>query len=577
MSFRVIGDDSAQVAANMATLNKVRYLEKQPAMVFGIKGFALEAVRAKFFRVVGFFKTKKARRNRLMQVTVCACLIVICAHGLMPSPAQASVNRFCHISQADSERKEALRVAGLAGDANAQRQYEEIKRQHSTDLKGCRQTNWPRNQATWLRLYPCDLQPGRLDALMDRIVNLGYNQVFIEAFSNGQVLLPKNDNPTVWPSVVQFDTDANRDLLAEAIAAAHSRDLKAYAWMFTMNFGYSYGQRADRQQVLAHNGSGSTTVDYAGNGNSGTSEETFIDPYNRTAQADYVQMVRAVIARQPDGVLYDYVRYPRLVGAASVASQVKDLWIYGSAARQALIARATNNKGRELIERFLDRGYITDTDVAQVDSLYPNEGEPLWQSRNPPAVAPADLAPASERRPGLQAELWRLSVAHAIQGIVDFLQVGAAPARQAGLSTGAVFFPYGNRAVGSGFDSRLQHWNRFPSWLEFNPMSYAVCGNASCIIDEVQRVLAVRSNPSTVKPALAGRWGIAGDNRPSLETQMDALQRSLPQLQTVSHFAFAWQDPEFDRFRKSCSATTAPRSGPIPRPLSSRPDLPDSL
>lgn len=550
--------------------------------VFEIKGFEVGAVRAKFFKAISFFKFKKGRRNRLTKMTVFACLIVIFAHGLMPPPAQASVNRFCQISQADSDQKEALRAAGLAGDANAQRQYEEIKRQHSDSLKNCRQTNWPRNQATWLRLYPCDLQPGRLDTLMDRIVNLGYNQVFIEAFSNGQVLLPKNDNPTVWPSVVQFDADANRDLLAEAIAAAHSRDLKAYAWMFTINFGYSYGQRADRQQVLARNGSGSTTADYASNGNSGISEEAFIDPYNRTAQADYAQMVRSVIARQPDGVLYDYVRYPRLVGAASVASQVKDLWIYGSAARQALIARAVNNKGRELIERFLDRGYITDADVAQVDSLYPNEGEPLWQSRNPPAVASADLAPAAERRPGLQAELWRLSVAHAVQGIVDFLQAGAAPARQAGLPAGAVFFPYGNRAVGSGFDSRLQHWNRFPSWLDFNPMSYAVCGNANCIIEEVQRVLAVRSNSATVKPALAGRWGITQENRPSLETQMDALQRSLPQLQTVSHFAFSWQDPEFDRFRKSCSATTgattAPRSGLIQgRPLSSRPDLPDSL
>ncbi len=547
--------------------------------VFRIKGFeVIKDVKATVAKAINFFKTKKGRRNRLMQVTVFACLLVIFLHGLMPPPAQANVNRFCHLSQADSDQKEALRVAGLAGDANAQRQYEEIKRQHSANLKTCRQTNWPRNQATWLRLYPCDLQPGRLDALMDRIVNLGYNQVFIEAFSNGQVLLPKNDNPTVWPSVVQSEADANRDLLAEAIAAARSRDLQAYAWVFTINFGYSYGQRADRQQALARNGSGSTTADYADNGNSGISEEAFIDPYNRTAQADYAQMVRSVVARRPDGVLYDYVRYPRLLGAASVASQVKDLWIYGSAARQALVARATNNKGRELIERFLQRGYITDTDVAQVDSLYPNEGEPLWQSRNPPAVAPANLAPAAERRPGLQAELWRLSVAHAIQGIADFLQAGAAPARQAGLPTGAVFFPYGNRAVGSGFDSRLQHWNRFPSWIDFNPMSYAVCGNASCIIEEVQRVLAVRPNPATVKPVLAGRWGVAQENRPSLEAQMDALQRSLPQLQSVSHFAFSWQDPEFERFRKSCRATTSPRSGPIQnRPLSSRPNPLDNL
>jgi len=472
--------------------------------------------------------------------------------GAVAPKAEASVNRFCQLSQSDVDAKETLRAASLAGDAAARQQYQTLSRQQIAEVQDCRRTQWPQNQAIWLRLYPCDLEPGRLDALMDRIVNLGYNQVYIEAFSNGQVLLPKNDNPTVWPSVVQTAQYADRDLLAEAIAAAHARELDAYAWMFTLNFGYSYGQRSDRRQVLARNGNGADTLDYADNGISGTSEESFVDPYNRQAQLDYAQMVQAVIARKPDGALYDYVRYPRLLGAASVASEVKDLWIYGSAAQQAFLQRAYNNKGRDLIQRFLQRGYLTISDVEQVDALYPTEGEPLWQSRNPPAIAPEDLAPAAERRPGLQNELWRLSVAHAIQGVVDFLQAAATPSRQAGLSTGAVFFPYGNRAVGNGYDARLQHWNRFPSWLDSHPMAYAVCGNASCIVDEVQRVLSVR-NAATVKPALAGTWGAAQNNRPSLEAQMDALQQAAPQIKTVSHFSFAWQDPVFERERKTCS------------------------
>jgi len=305
--------------------------------------------------------------------------------------------------------------------------------------------------------------------------------------------------------------------------------------------------------VLARNSSGADTRDYADNGTSGTSEESFIDPYDPTARADYLQMVRAVLARNPDAALYDYVRYPRLTGAASVASEVSNLWIYGPAANQALIQRATNNKGRALIQRFLQKGYITDTDVAQVDALYPTEGEPMWQCRNPPAVAPKDLAPAAVRRPGLQLELWRLSVAHAIQGIVDFLQIAAAPAQQAGILAGAVFFPGGNQAVGNtGYDARLQHWNRFPTSLEFHPMAYAVCGDPSCIVEEVERVLRVKQNPAMVKPAIAGLWGTAQRNRPSLEAQMDAIQRSEPRINTVSHFALSWIEPEFDRFRKTC-------------------------
>ncbi|MGB3299996.1 MAG: family 10 glycosylhydrolase [Phormidesmis sp.] len=505
-------------------------------------------------------KSCHQRWRRIVQSTVVPGLMVLLAQGISAKPAQAEVNRFCQLSSADVEQKESLRLAGQQGDRAAQQQYESLRQQHSDEVESCRQKTWPQNQAIWLRLYPCDLQPGRLDEVMDRIVNLGYNQVYIEAFSNGQVLLPKNNNPTVWPSVVQSNADADRDLLAEAISAAHDRDIKAYAWMFTINFGYSYGQRADRRQVLARNAAGADTRDYADNGTSGTSEEAFIDPYNPTARADYLQMVRAVLQRKPDGALYDYVRYPRLKGAASVVSKVSDLWIYGPAANQALIQRAANNKGRALIQRFLQNGYITNTDVAQVDSLYPDEGEPLWQGRNPPIVAAKDLAPAAERRPGLQDELWRLSVAHAIQGIVDFLQVAATPAQQAGISTGAVFFPGGNRAVGSGYDARLQHWNRFPESLDAHPMAYALCGNASCIVDEVQQVLKVRRNPATVKPALAGVWGATQRDRPSLEAQMDALQRSAPQINTVSHFALSWQDAEFDRYRKTCpvSRSAAP-------------------
>lgn len=482
--------------------------------------------------------------------------MALLVQGMAAKPAHAAVNRFCHLSETDVETKESLRLAGLQGDTTAQRQYEAIRGAHTTEVKNCRQATWPRNQAIWLRLYAYDLEPGRLDAIMDRITNLGYNQVYIEAFSNGQVLLPKNDNPTVWPSVVQSAQHADRDLLAEAIAKAHERDIEAFAWMFTLNFGYSYGQRSDRRQVLARNGEGRDTLDLADNGNSGASEDAFIDPYNRVAQADYAQMVRAILERRPDGALYDYVRYPRLLGAASVVSEVRNLWIHGPAARQALLARANNNKGRELINRYLQRGYITDGDVAQVDGLYPTEAEPLWQSRNPTTVDPKDLAPASERRPGLQVELWRLSVAHAIQGVVDFLQASAMPARQAGLPAGAVFFPGGNRAIGEGYDSRLQHWNRFPSWMESHPMAYAVCGNTRCITEEVQRVLRVKTNHAMVKPAIAGRWGVTEPNRPSLEAQMDALQRAAPRVNSVSHWAFSWQDAEFDRLRKFGSSAS---------------------
>ena len=200
-----------------------------------------------------FKSTTKGRISRhwkrFVTLVVIAGLLPLMMQGVVPLSVQAQtsqsqLNRFCQLPAADAERKESLRLASLQGDEAAQQQYEAIRRRHSQALQTCRQQNWPRNQAIWLRLYPCDLQPGRLDAVMDKIVNLGYNEVYIEAFANGQVLLPKNDNPTVWPSVVQSSADADRDLLAEAIAAARKQSIKPYAWMFTINFGYSYGQKS---------------------------------------------------------------------------------------------------------------------------------------------------------------------------------------------------------------------------------------------------------------------------------------------------------------------------------------------
>ena len=483
---------------------------------------------------------------------VLALLGVALIYRPMPGFAQANeLNRYCQLSQAEVDAKEALRQQADSGDAVAIAQYGDLVKRHTDMLQTCRQRQWPRQQAIWLRLYPCDLRPGVLDALMDRVVNLGYTEVYAEVFYNGQVLLPQRDNRTAWPSVVQQQGYENRDLLAEAITSGHKRGLKVYAWMFSMNFGYSYGQRQDRQQVLARNGRGETTSAFASRGGSNNPEEIFIDPYNYQAQSDYLRMLEQVLQRQPDGVLFDYIRYPRGIGRYSVAGQVDELWIYGSAAQNSLLQRALNNKGRTLIRQFLERGYLTEGDLEQVDRQFPNEVEPLWQSRRQ-SGSTSDI-PASVRRPALQLELWRLSVAHAVQGVIDFLTTVSSPPKQQNIPTGVVFFPTANQPVGAqGYDSRLQHWNRFPTSMGWHPMAYSICGNTRCIVQEVQMVLR-HNNASNVRPALAGVWGKSINNRPSLEAQMDAIQQVAPNIQSVSHFAYSWQDPEFDRVRKFCA------------------------
>lgn len=472
---------------------------------------------------------------------------------LFNAPAQAlQLNSYCQISQADASRKEALRRAAFDGnDPQAKSQYEALVAEHARALSQCRGANWPREQAVWLRLYPCDLQPGILEAVLDRITNLGYNQVYLEAFYSGQVLLPAADNPTAWPSVVKTAGYERRDLLAEAIAKSSPRGLEPYAWVFTLNFGYTYTLDNQQRRSLAINGRGQDTYTFAQNGLSSSTQEVFVDPYSLEAQQDFQVMLAEVAERRPKGVLFDYIRYPRGTGVNSVASEVDDLWIYGDASRNALLRRATNAQGLELIRRYISRGHLLHADLEDVGQLYPNDGEPLWQSRLP---SDNKEAGTTGRLPELQTELWRLAVAHAVQGVVDFLTQSGQLAQQQGLQTGAVFFPLGNQVVGNGYDSRLQFWDRFPTWMSWHPMAYGVCGHTGCILDEIRRVMAAAGPQGAqfVKPAIAGAWGQSIRDRPSLETQMQAIRQALPEINSVSHFAYSWQDPEFDNARKFC-------------------------
>jgi hypothetical protein len=140
-----------------------------------------------------------------------------------------------------------------------------------------------------------------------------------------------------------------------------------------------------------------------------------------------------------------------------------------------------------------------------------------------------------------------------MQGVLDFLTAAIQPVQQQQIPAGAVFFPDGNQTVGTqGYDSRLQPWDRFPNSIEWHPMSYATCGTVDCIVQQVQRVLSSAPSGARIQPALAGTWGQSINGRPSLEAQMQAIRAATPQINEISHFAFSWQEPQYDRDRKFC-------------------------
>ncbi len=188
--------------------------------------------------------------------------------------------------------------------------------------------------------------------------------------------------------------------------------------------------------------------------------------------------------------------------------------------------------------------------MADVDLLYPQEAEPQWHGR---IVAGGESQlPIESRTRFIQGELWRLAVGHAMQGVVDFVTLVSEPVQKAGIPAGAVFFPDGNQTAGRGYDSRLQAWDRFPESIERYPMAYGVCGRTDCIVKQIQRVLSYSRNSANVKPVIAGIWQQPHTRRPPLEVQMQAIRETFPGMNSMSHFAYSWQEPDSDRDRKFC-------------------------
>ena len=475
-------------------------------------------------------------------------ILLGCSNLLLVSNAHAAVGPYCQFTPEEVATKEKQLQASLSNKQAAPAYLATVQR-HREMLELCRSQTWPQEQAIWLRLHPCDIAPGAIDDVLDRVVNLGYSKVHLEVFYDSQVLLPPSDNPTPWSSVVRSPEADQIDLLQQTIDKSRQRGLKVYAWLFTMNFGYTYAQRADRQDALARNGKGEDSLTFVDD-----RAQAFIDPYSPQAQNDYFNLVQAVLKRQPDGILFDYIRYPRGIGGQSYVHSVKDLWIYGKSSLNKLYRRASNKKGLASIEKFVEDGSLSANDIEAIDRQYPQESAAKWQGRPSHSGADDSKETISSRKNRLNRDLWFFSVAHAAQGIVDFLTAATEPAQDRGLAAGAVFFPDANRLVGSkGFDSRLQAWDKFPRSIEWHPMAYGVCEDRTdCITDQIISVLETAPD-TTVVPALAGAWNRAYRGHVSLETQMEALRKVTPEINSVSHFSYAWQEPEHDRQRKSCN------------------------
>lgn len=425
-----------------------------------------------------------------------------------------AVGATCQVSPAASQTKQRLRLQDPIA-------YQKRVQADAAELQRCRQKNFPPTQAIWLRLYPADALPGVLESVFDRIVDLGYNQVFVEVFYDGRVLLPVSQNQSPWRSVTLEAVQVGKltpdtDLWQMAVTKGKERGLKVYGWLFTLNFGYGYGENRDRLGVLARNGRGETSISRAkftpAEGKDGKSfylpltetEHLFVDPYHPQARADLQRVVQEFVKAKPDGLVFDYIRYP--LTSPRMNDRVENLWIYGEASRQALLAKARDGEERAQLEEYLDRG-------------------------------------------GNDPNLWEKVTEHAYNGVLEFSQTITRPI-PASIAIGTVFFPGGNRQEGQKLDTRMQPWHRFPAYWQRHPMTYGLCLDGKCVAQEVAQVLQQSPPQTLVCPALAGIWGKPFNGHAPLEVQMAEIQKRTPQIQCLSHFVYGWIEPESDRERK---------------------------
>ena len=472
----------------------------------------------------------------------------------------------CAVPINERYQKDELRRASV-GDESAAAAYNEMVSTHAKRLEECRRDTWPQQQAVWLRLYPHDAQPGVLADVLDRVVNRGYDQVYIEVFYEGRVMLPVADNPTVWRSVLEEavaggEVDADYDLWAEAVRQGQARGLDVHGWMFALNFGWAYGELSDRQDVLALNGEGETSIanaqwdaDEVADGRAfyndpSELEHLFVDPYNETAREDLRVAVDALLESDPDGMLFDYIRYPTVYLQDTLIDRPQQLWIYSPASRQALLERLDGDRERALMETYIDSGTLTENDIQETLSAYPEDilsveaqSFPVDQQGWDDDLTPADLELYRQY-------FWALATDHAYRGVLEFADEVALPVEERDLAVSTVFFPQGNLSEDGGFDARMQPWDRFATQFERHPMSYATCEDGSCVAEQVRDVVD-QSPESRVCPVLAGTWGQNFGGHLALEEQMSVLQSALPELDCVSHFVYAWMEPDSDRDRKA--------------------------
>jgi len=151
--------------------------------------------------------------------------------------------------------------------------------------------------------------------VLDNLVNIGINNVFLETYYHGKTIFPSRTMEK-YGFIRQYEDFTGFDPLKIWINEAHKRGIKVHVWFQTYYVGntppetnplYILSQRPDwanRQKKSADD----EKIPYSVSEHNGY----FIDPANSEVQTFLYELICEIVNRyKPDGINLDYIRYPQ--------------------------------------------------------------------------------------------------------------------------------------------------------------------------------------------------------------------------------------------------------------------------
>lgn len=229
--------------------------------------------------------------------------------------------------------KEYLRKAEKDPD-NAQRHITQAMEYANLAIKNAIPYKADELKGVWVR--PTETTPEEIIKTIDKIQNVGINNVFLETYFHGKTIYPSRVLSS-YGFTNQREEFVGFDPLRIWINECHKRNIKVNIWFETFYVGNQPPCSDDKSILSVHpNWANTTKAGYASTTPVASLSEHngyFIDPANPEVQKYLSDLLTEIITNYcPDGINLDYIRYPQSI-AAKFTSYDMTNWGYTKYAR----------------------------------------------------------------------------------------------------------------------------------------------------------------------------------------------------------------------------------------------------